>query len=134
MKLIDILKEIAIKKPHIVKLNLPSNLDDTYSIDHLDNNFGELIDNLKNINFQIPSEKFIDHDGIYEDVFDSFYAENITQSTLREFLRMYFTWLYSNLVFTEFNGNESWSEEEQKIFVDNAMKGIWTKFKHSTDF
>lgn len=134
MKLIDILKEIAIRRPYIVKLNLPSNLDDIYNIDYLDNNFGELIDNLKNINPQIPSEKFIDHGGIYEDVFDSFGVENITQSTLREFLRMYFTWLYSNLVFTEFNGNESWSEEEQKIFVDNAMKGIWTKFKHSTDF
>jgi hypothetical protein len=127
------LTEIKINKPkHFIKLNLPFKSTDNIKIPEGDlyNNWNELINDLVRLNPQINSEFFLRHHGINDDVFDDIGHQG--EATTPEFYKIYFSWLWANLVsnINKFEWDEL-VERERKYssmrneFVDNAMNGRW---------
>ena len=138
VKLINILNEMRVNKPKIkgsVNFNLFSNLNNTYPVKTLSDNFEEIINILKKINPQIPSKMLLSHSGIYEDVFSTLWEKQIDQPTLKEFLQEYFTWLYANLYDPEAPEPNEFNTKEQELFVNYILeKRKWLKFENSTFF
>jgi hypothetical protein len=139
------LTEIVVKSPNkFTKLNLPY---DSSSDTNVNIPFGELIDSyddlindLVRLNPQIDPYFFqADNDGLYEDVLDILYTDNPDGATLLEFYKIYFQWLFSNLIadFNKYNGDEI-DERINKFsdyvdeFADNALKGKWLNVEKVT--
>lgn len=132
------LAEIKVNKPkHFLKLNLPFNSTNSNTpipVDEYEEKYSDLIEDLINLNPQIDSKFFLlDHDGLHEDVMDTLYTD-APEATISEFYRIYFGWLWSNLVinYNQYSREEVDNRINQylinninKEFVDNAMKGNW---------
>jgi hypothetical protein len=139
------LTEIAIKAPgKFIKLNLPydSSSDTNVNIpgEEFEGAYNNLIDDLVRLNPQIDPYFFqADNDGLHEDVMDTLFHDHPEGTTLLEFYKIYFKWLFSNLItdFSKYEGEEV--DQRNDIFyeyidefVNNAMKGRWLKIKGVT--
>ena len=139
------LTEITIKPPgKFVKLNLPydSSSDTNVVIpnEELEGAYEDLINDLVKLNPQIDPYLFqASNNGLWSDVMDTLYS-NPEGNTLIEFYKIYFRWLFSNLIadFSKYEGGEvdqryDMFYEYIDEFVDNAMKGRWLKIKGVTE-
>ena len=129
------LTEIKVNTPkQSIKLNLPVDaMNDDTKIDYqdLEDHYGELIYDLEKLNPQIDADLFHrTHDGLYEDVMDTIYPKG--GATISEFYKIYFRWLFMNLVadFENYEDDEVTNRSEQyggkmDEFVNLAMKGRW---------
>jgi hypothetical protein len=137
------LTEIKVNKPkHFIKINLPFKSTDNIKIpiDDLDAKYDDLINDFIRINPQINPEFFLNHNGLYEDVLDTIAHKYNQEATIPEFYKVYFYWLWANLVsnINKFEEDEL-EERERKYgsmrneFMSNAMNGKWLAVPGVTD-
>lgn len=139
------LAEIKVNKPkRFTKLNLPydssSDTNVKIPVDELIDAYGDLINDLVRLNPQIDPYLFkADSGGLHDDVLDTLYTDNPGGATLLEFYKIYFQWLFANLIadFDKYDGNEI-DERINKFsdyvdeFADNALKGRWLNIEGVT--
>lgn len=137
------LAEIKVNEPkRFTSIKLPYlSLDTDILIpnDDFEEAYGDLIHGLVELNPQIDSQFFrADDDGLAEDVLDEL-AKYPEGTTLIEFYKIYFYWLFRNLIFAygEYEDEEvniRYDEFNQYTneFVENAMKGRWLNIKTVT--
>lgn len=151
------LNEIKVNKPlDFIKLNLPIDptngntkihFNDDYRNDTEDK-YSQLVKNLIKLNPQIDAEFFLeDHSGLPEDVMyhilynpDDNNPRGERGVTMSEFYKIYFSWLWANLVadYGKYEEDEIDLRYDQygpmrDEFADNAMKGRWLKVQGVTD-
>ena len=138
------LAEIKVNEPkRFTSIKLPYlSLDADILIpnDDFEEIYGDLVHGLVELNPQIDPYFFqVNNDGLYEDVLDSIFENNPEGTTLIEFYKIYFYWLFSNLIsaYGEYEDNEVEERDDKfdqytKEFVENAMKGRWLNIKTVT--
>jgi hypothetical protein len=142
------LNEIKVNEPfrQFIPLKLPFDSSGNTNVTIPNDNFegeygyGDLINNLVELNPQIDPYFFqVNNDGLYEDVLDSIFENNPEGTTLIEFYKIYFHWLFRNLVadynrYEDNDMNRRYDEFDQykNEFVENAMKGKWLNIKTVT--
>jgi hypothetical protein len=137
------LAEIKVNEPkRFTSIKLPYlSLDTDILIpnDDFEEIYGDLVHGLVKLNPQIDSQFFrADDDGLAEDVLEELtkYPEG---TTLIEFYKIYFYWLFRNLVFDygkyeDEEVDERYDEFDQYTdeFAENAIKGRWLNIKTVT--
>ena len=140
------LTEIKVNEPfrQFIPLKLPfdssSNSNVTIPNEELEAAYYELTNDLVRLNPQIDPYFFqADDDGLWSDVLDSIYENNPEGTTLIEFYKTYFHWLFRNLVadydrYEDYEMNGRYDEFDQYTdeFAENAIKGRWLNIKTVT--
>ncbi len=139
------LTEIKVNEPfrQFIPLKLPYlSLDTDILIpnDDFEEAYGDLIHGLVELNPQINPYFFqVDNNGLWNDVMDSIFENNPEGTTLTEFYKIYFHWLFRNLVAdynryedNDMNGRYDEFDQYKNEFVENAMKGKWLNIKTVT--
>jgi hypothetical protein len=125
------LTEIKVKLPNkFTKLNLPydSSSDTNVNIpgEEFEGAYNNLIDDLVRLNPQIDPYFFqAENHGLYEDVIDTLLHDHPEGTTLLEFYKIYFEWLFSNLIYI---ANPNHNDELYHMypeFIGSAMQGKW---------
>ena len=130
------LNEIKINEPNrFIKLNLPFDPTDRVriSIDDINHEYDNLMDNIVAANPQIDPKFFrIHYDYVAGDVMDTIDSDYNGEVTVPEFYKIYFEWLWANLV-SDLD-RFTWEEVDQRQlkynhmsdeFVDGAMNSKW---------
>ena len=137
------LTEIKINKPEdFIKLKLPTDptngntkiiVNDFTSVEDFEKEYDVFIKDLIKLNPQISTEFFLkDHTGLPQDVIDTIYTDYPEGVTMSEFYRIYFVFLFSNLIsnYDKYEDDEIDNRVDKYLhikekFADNAMRGRW---------
>ena len=138
------LTEIKINEPFrkIIPIKLPYlslDADILISNDEFEEIYGDLVHGLVELNPQIDSQFFRANDnGLAEDVLDEL-AKYPEGTTLIEFYKAYFYWLFRNLIFDygkyeDEEVDKRYDEFNQYAdeFAENAINGKWLNIKTVT--